>query len=137
MVQNEKILRSFVKGNEDFAGEKFKLSEIFTAMDGLKKKVIEYLQQFIWHRLDKAKPLLEKALGIKFPDITSFMSEINIRHDIVHRGGRDKEGFPVKVFVEDVVRVAALVRAFADAMEEELQKAFPENPQSQARNSKF
>ncbi|MGH9916783.1 MAG: hypothetical protein ACRD63_16020, partial [Pyrinomonadaceae bacterium] len=104
VAQNEKVLRSFVKGNEDFAGEKFKLSEVFTTMDGLERKVIEYLQQFIWHRLSKAKPLLEKALGIKFPDIASFMPEINIRHDIVHRGGRDTDGFPVNVFVEDVVR---------------------------------
>lgn len=128
VTQNKDVLRSFVKGNEDFAGEKLKLSDIFITMDGLEKKVIEYLQKFIWHRLDKAKPLLEKTLGIKFPDIEPFMSEIVIRHDIVHRGGRDKEGFPVNVSVTDVRTVAGLVKAFAEAMEAELKKTFPDTP---------
>ncbi|WP_150735358.1 hypothetical protein [Pseudomonas fluorescens] len=89
--------------------------------------MIEYLQTFIWHRLDKAKPLLEKTLGIKFPRIELIMPEIVIRHDIVHRGGRDKEGYPVVVSIADVRRVSVLVSEFAETMESELQKAFPEN----------
>jgi len=125
VTQNKNVLRSFVKGNEDFAGEKIKLSDIFSAMDGLEKKVIEYLQTFIWHRLDKAKPLLEKTLGIKFPDIALFMPEITIRHDIVHRGGRDKEGYPVSVSSADVRRVADLVKSFAEALDAELLRTFP------------
>ncbi|MCK9711802.1 hypothetical protein LT706_09695 [Pseudomonas syringae pv. syringae] len=125
VTQNDEVLRSFVKGNEDFAGEKLKLSDIFTAMEGLEKKVIEYLQTFIWHRLDKTKPLLEKTLGIKFPDIAPFMPEIVIRHDIVHRGGRNKEGYPVNVSSSDVKRVADLVKSFADTLDAELLKAFP------------
>ncbi|MNY08027.1 hypothetical protein D3C86_1408550 [compost metagenome] len=125
VTQNDDILRSFVKGNEDFAGEKLKLSDIFITMEGLEKKVIDYLQTFIWHRLDKAKPLLEKTLGIKFPDIAPFMTEIIIRHDIVHRGGRDKEGYPVNVSSADVRRVADLVKSFAEALDAELLKTFP------------
>jgi hypothetical protein len=127
VTQNKAVLRSFVKGNEEFAGEKLRLSDIFTTMDGLEKRVIEYLQTFIWHRLDKAKPLLEKTLGIKFPRIELIMPEIVIRHDIVHRGGRDKEGYPVVVSIADVRRVSVLVSEFAETMESELQKAFPEN----------
>lgn len=125
VTQNDDILRSFVKGNEDFAGEKLKLSDIFTTMEGLEKKVIDYLQTFIWHRLDKAKPLLERTLRIKFPDIAPFMPEIIIRHDIVHRGGRDKEGYPVNVSSADVRRVADLVKGFAETLDAELLKTFP------------
>lgn len=131
VTQNDDVLRSFVKSNEDFAGEKLKLSDIFTTMDGLEKKVIEYLQTFIWHRLDKAKPLLEKTLKIKFPDIAPFMPEINVRHDIVHRGARDKDGYPVKVSSADVRRVADLVKCFAEALEAELLKTFPSKPDLQ------
>ncbi|MCS3472872.1 hypothetical protein M2401_006638 [Pseudomonas sp. JUb42] len=125
VTQNHDVLRSFVKSNEDFAGEKLKLSDIFTTMEGLEKKVIDYLQTFIWHRLDKAKPLLEKTLRIKFPEIAPFMPEIIIRHDIVHRGGRDKEGYPVNVTSSDVRRVSNLVKNFAEALDAELLKTFP------------
>lgn len=124
VTKNEATLQSFVENNEDFASQKLKLSEIFSAMDSLKKKVIEYLQTFIWHRLDKAKPLLAKTLGIQFPDIDKIMPEILIRHDIVHRGGRDKDGYPVLVAIADVRRVAMLVKNFGESMERELEKVF-------------
>ncbi|MFW9266503.1 hypothetical protein ACLK1G_04820 [Pseudomonas sp. NR3] len=128
VTHNKDVLRLFVESNADFAAEKFKLSDIFTAMNDLEKKVIEYLQTFIWHRLDKAKPLLEKTLGIKFPEIGLFIPEIAIRHDIVHRGGRDKEGYPVKVSVADIRRVSESVKLFAETMDAELNKAFPAPP---------
>jgi hypothetical protein len=125
VTKNKDILRSFVNSNEDFSQEKLKLSDIFVAMDGLEKKIIEYLQKFIWHRLDKAKPLLEKTLKIKFPSIEKFMPEIIIRHDIVHRGGRDKDGYPVLVAIADVRRVSDMVSKFSRELEAELKKAFP------------
>jgi hypothetical protein len=79
--------------------------------------------------LDKAKPLLAKTLGIQFPNIDEIMPEILIRHDIVHRGGRDKDGYPVLVTIADVRRVATLVKIFGEAMERELEKVFlPEFP---------
>ncbi|MNR29494.1 hypothetical protein D3C85_1468850 [compost metagenome] len=53
------------------------------------------------------------------------MTEIIIRHDIVHRGGRDKEGYPVNVSSADVRRVADLVKSFAEALDAELLKTFP------------
>ncbi|VVN25388.1 hypothetical protein [Pseudomonas fluorescens] len=137
VTQNKEVLRSFVKGNKEFAGETLKFSDIFTAMDGLEKKVVEYLQTFIWHRLDKAKPLLEKAFGIKFPSIESIMPEIVIRHDIIHRGGRDKEGYPVIVSLADIRRVSELVRGFAEAMEAELQRAFPATATTSLNDSKL
>ncbi|MBZ9780881.1 hypothetical protein K9857_04865 [Pseudomonas sp. REP124] len=128
VTHDRQLLRSFVKANTDFANEKFKLSDVFLVMDDLEKKVIEYLQAFIWHRLDKAKPLLEITLKIKFPDISEFIQEINIRHDIVHRGGRNKEGRPVRVSVEDVRRVSKLVGEFAKSMEAEIERVFPYAP---------
>ncbi|MFA7944051.1 hypothetical protein ACEK06_16490 [Pseudomonas brenneri] len=125
VTKEKRILQSFVKNNEEFVGEKLRLSEIFDVIDGLEKKVVEYLQTFIWHRLDKAKPLLEKTLSIKFPEIKSIMPEIIIRHDIIHRGGRNKEGYPVLIEIRDVRRVASLVKEFADTLESELKKIFP------------
>lgn len=94
VTRDKKVLRSFVKSNKDFTGQKFQLSDVFTVMDDLERKVADYLQTFIWHRLDKVKPLLEMTLGINFPEIEKFIPEIIIRHDIVHRGGRDKDGYP-------------------------------------------
>lgn len=128
VTRDKNILRSFVKSNKDFAGQKLQLSEIFIVMDDLEKKVADYLQTFIWHRLDKAKPLLEMTLGISFPEIEKFIPEIVIRHDIVHRGGRDKDGYPVLLTIGDVRRVAKLVEEFSIELESQLEKAFPNIP---------
>ncbi len=123
---NKNVLRSFVEGNRDFSTEKLSITEVFKAMDGIESKVIEYLQHFIWHRLDKVKPLLESTLRIKFPKIDGFMAQINIRHDIVHRGGRDKEGYPVNVSADEVRILSAMVRKFGEEMEVELLRVYPD-----------
>ncbi|WP_339457200.1 hypothetical protein [Pseudomonas sp. EA_65y_Pfl1_P120] len=125
VTRDKEVLRSFVKNNKDFAGQKFQLSDVFIVMDDLERKVADYLQTFIWHRLDKVKPLLELTLGINFPEIEKFIPEIIIRHDIVHRGGRDKDGYPVLLTIADVRRLAKLVEEFSQELESQLKKVFP------------
>lgn len=123
---NKDALRLFVEGNKDFSAEKLNVTEVFKFMEGVEAKVIDYLQHFIWHRLDKVKPLLESTLRIKFPRFDGFMAQINIRHDIVHRGGRDKEGYPVNISPDEVRTLSAMVRKFAEEMEVELLRVYPD-----------
>lgn len=65
------------------------------------------------------------TLGINFPEIEKFIPEIIIRHDIVHRGGRDKDGYPVLITIGDVRRLARLVEEFSQELEGQLKKVFP------------
>lgn len=136
-ANDEEALRTLVETNKDFQAKTLQLSGIFERLDGLKDEVQVYLQDLVWHRLDKVKPMMEKGLKIKIPEIEDLMREVLIRHDIVHRGGRTKEGEPVVVSADDVRRAVKTVRTFADAIEQSLERRFPassppSNPQQGA-----
>lgn len=130
VLGDEKVLRAFLAGNTDPKLGKISipLSSIFQRIDGIGEEVNQYLQSFVWHRLDKVKPILEASLGVSVPEISTLMSAVVIRHDLVHRGGKNKNGDAVSVAVEDVTRLVSSVHDFCAALEQELKKGLPEYP---------
>ena len=126
-ANDESTLRTLVATNKDFQTKTLGLSTIFERMEGLKGEVETYLQELIWHRLDKVKPLMESGLNIELPKIGDLMKEVLVRHDIVHRGGRTKPGDAITLSVGDVRRVIKMVRTFVDEIEVEVVCRYTEN----------
>lgn len=123
--RDEQTLRHIVSTNKDFQKKSLKVAELFERFDGLKEEVNKYLTDLVWHRLDKIKPIIVSGLQIQVPDISELMQEIKVRHDIVHRAGRDSNGIVVDLSVNDLQRVLKLVHNFADAIEGQLKVRFP------------
>lgn len=124
-THDESTLCDFVATNRDFQAMKLPLSTIFERLKGLKHEVESYLQDFVWHRLDKVKPLMEQSLKINVPQIRDLMKEVLVRHDIVHRGGRTKGGDPVTVSADHVRDAAEKVRAFVNSIEAAIDRRHP------------
>jgi hypothetical protein len=122
---DSKILERLVVKNPDFSKERFSYSSLFETMKKINETVDGYLQDFVWHRLDKVKPMFEAVFEIKFPNIEKIMKEIVVRHHIVHRGGRDKKGDPVFIGSELVKEVYSYVKLFSDELESLMEKRFP------------
>lgn len=120
------VFRRFVTGCEEFQKQKLSVSEIFDRMDKLEDDVKVYLQQLVWHRLDKVGPLVKVALGIEIPDIAELMQHVVVRHDIVHRGGKTKDGKTVIIDADRLQQLRGSVLSFADMIQKELVARFPE-----------
>lgn len=112
--------RRLVETNLEFQKSNLPLSTIFSRYEGLKDELRKYLQDLVWHRLDKVAPILASGLGVEVPPIAQLMKEVVIRHDVVHRGGRTKQGAPVLLTSNDVQRAVKAVRQFVDDMERAL-----------------
>lgn len=125
---DKEALRQFISCNKDFKQVSLNLNQLFERLDTLDDDVKQYLQSLIWHRLDKIKPMIQTGLGIVVPDIGELMKEVVIRHDIVHRAGRTRDGGVVSVSAEDVRRVRDMVHAFVQAIEKELERRFSTGP---------
>ena len=119
------VLRQFTSKNKDFKGRQLTLDQLFERIEKLDQEVEIYLQEMLWHRLDKIRPMMMTGLGIAFPDIGELMKEVLVRHDIVHRAGRTKNGEFVSVSSADAIRVRDAVRRFAQTIVAELEKRFP------------
>jgi len=63
-VENEEaLLRQFIETTPEFKNEKFPYSEVFRAIDDIKKKIHSCLVKVVWHQLHKVKPMFKDTLG--------------------------------------------------------------------------
>ena len=77
----------------------------------------------IYHDLPKVKVMYKDCLKITFPDIAELMKAIKIRHDMVHRNGKNKEGEEIEMSKSMVSDVITKVEIFVKAIDEEITKA--------------
>ncbi len=128
MQADARALRRIVSTNKDFQARSLSLAEVFDRVEAIKDEVKAYLVDLVWHRLDKIKPMLASGLEIEVPDIGPLMREVLVRHDIVHRAGRQEDGSLVELSIEDLERVRDAIRIFAGEIETKLVGRFPRNP---------
>jgi hypothetical protein len=93
-VGNDKaLLRRFVETTPEFKNEKIAVSDVFKIADEIEKKARTYLMDVVWHHLNRVKPMFKDTLCMSFPDDTNdLFKAVLIRHDLVHRNGKKKEG---------------------------------------------
>lgn len=113
-VGNDKaLLRRFVETTPEFKSEKVSYSEVFKAYDEIEKKARSYLMDVVWHHLGRVKPMFSKTLGVEFPsDMGDLFKAVLVRHDLVHRNGKMKEGGEHDITPETVRALIKQAREF-------------------------
>jgi hypothetical protein len=93
---NPKALRRFVETFPRFRKEPLNLSQIFGKLDGLEARVgMMLVGEIVWHRLVPVKDMFKNTFGVNFPeseDLGRLLRAVDVRHDLIHRGGRSKDG---------------------------------------------
>jgi len=108
-----KLLRKFVETNPEFQKRKLTLSEIFSRVDEIEEEVRSFLMDLLWHNLEKIKPMYQTTLGIDFPDdLKPLFRAVVIRHDIVHRNGKSKDGEEIELNRDEVEDLISQVEEF-------------------------
>ncbi len=67
-----------------------------------KKAMLEVL----YHNLPKVSKMYEATIDIVFPNFSEIQKAISIRHDLVHRNGKTKEGKEIIIddmMVDDII----------------------------------
>lgn len=114
-------LRTFVEKNPEFAKKTFNLSEVFLKHEGIKDEVKEYLISQLWHNIKKIKPMYKTTLDVSFPaDLGKIFKAINIRHDLVHRNGKNKDGEQVVITKEIIEALITDASGFINHVNEQL-----------------
>ncbi|MGL9570919.1 HEPN/Toprim-associated domain-containing protein [Escherichia coli] len=94
-VKHPSVKRRFVESYEKFkGGAKKPLSDIYNQLDSLDKVIEEELFSLSFHHIPTVKKLYQECLLVSFPPdiLKDIARSVIIRHDIVHRNGRDKKG---------------------------------------------
>lgn len=126
ITQHSELKRRFVETNPDFRGQKMALSEVYGAWENLDAKVKETLVDIVWHHLAKVKPMFLSVLGVKFPDdMDGLFKAVQVRHDIVHRNGKKKDGGEHALENKDVDGLIAMAETLVKHIEGEWAKVRP------------
>ena len=123
---NEIFMKNFVEKFENYKKCSFKFNTIYKQMDNIEKKIKEDLLKLLYHNLRVIKAIYKITFDIDFPDITNLMKKVNIRHDLVHRNGKNKNGKEHTISKEELNGTYDLVFEFVKNIDEQL-KAAKEN----------
>lgn len=103
-------LRKFVETDRHFSKENVSVRHLFSRMDTIAADVKTYLLDLSWHRITDASRMFLETLNVRFPDDVEFLKEaIRVRHDIVHRGGKNKDDKVHQITKEDIQKIAQAV----------------------------
>lgn len=116
VIPDAELLQSYVDGEPKFIERKVQYKDVLREAERLRDEAKKELLDTVWHNLGKVKPMYARVLGINLGDIGDLSRAIQIRHDIVHRNGKQKDGTIVMVthsdvhtLIADVVEVASRV----------------------------
>lgn len=84
--------RRFVQKYEPLANQQFQMSAIYAKFENLDKIIKGALTSIVYHDEKLVSKLYKNVADIDLPYTKAIEDAIQIRHDIVHRNGKDKEG---------------------------------------------
>lgn len=120
-VGNDKsLLRRFVETTPKFKSEKISVSEVFKAVEEIEKKARSYLTDVVWHHLSRVKPMFKDTLDIEFPtNMGILFKAVLVRHDLVHRNGKKKDGGEHDISVETITELIKEAKEFVSHIDKQ------------------
>jgi hypothetical protein len=119
-LSNEIYIKSFFSSFKDFKDQKFSLNEIFNYIGKSEEIARTAMLEIIYHNLPKVSHIYKETLDINFPAINQLQKDISIRHDLVHRNGKNKKGDQVLVSKEIIEEFISRVESFVDKIDKQL-----------------
>lgn len=110
-LKQEKYLREFLRNDPEMKEQKFSMSEVYEKFEKRHSIVADRISRVVFHRLDLVRKIYKSTLSVEFPsEIGDVIKGIEMRHDIVHRNCRRKNGSAFEVKSDDVKSIAQSVK---------------------------
>ena len=121
VMNNPGLMRRFVETSPEFQKEKVPFADLFKEMEAAEEKVRTYLDKVVWHNFKQVIPMYKATLDIEFPEnLSTIIRAVLIRHDIVHRNGKTKEGKQIPITQTDISDLVNSVKDFVQNIDLEL-----------------
>ena len=121
VVNEPDLMRRFIETTPEFQAEKVPLAAVFKAVEEIERRARAYLIDVVWHHIERVKSMYRATLGVEFPsDLASIFRAILIRHDIVHRNGKTKDGNEILIAPKDVLDLVSAVEKFVQHIDNQL-----------------
>lgn len=122
-VKHPSVKRRFVESYDKFKNSTRKpLSDIYHQFDSLDKVIEEELFSLSFHHIPTVTKLYQECLLVSFPPdiLKDIARSVIIRHDIVHRNGRDKKGKHHLIECPHVNQLETLMHEFLEGIDKQI-----------------
>jgi predicted RNA-binding Zn-ribbon protein involved in translation (DUF1610 family) len=123
VLQSQNALQRLVTTDRDLLDKKLHLSEVLADPNVVRNTVRKHLREIVYHKLDRVSPLyrsLEVQILQHRDRAARIMKAVAIRHDIVHRNGKNHEGDFVLLKPKDLEDLMADVVSLVGDIEVQL-----------------
>jgi len=116
--EDTRLMENAQKNIKDLSTKSIKFKKLTT--DTIKHEVNSYLLDQMFHNIPKTKNIVSSILGRKIQiDITHACKVMDIRHDIIHRGGLKKDGDTVRLTKNIALETLNHIRQLGDSFQSE------------------
>ena len=129
IIMNYEIIKTkFICTTKEFKAKKINFSEILSEYEKIDKTIRNYLTGLTWHNLPKVNALYRDTFDIDLSKhIEPIVQAVKIRHDIVHRNGKNKNGEETRIEIEMVKTLIEKVEILAEDINEQSQRKIINN----------
>lgn len=101
VLSNKDYLSSFFTSFKDFREQKLSMNELLDVASKAEEIAKKAMLEVLYHNLPKVSKMYEATLNIVFPNFSAIQKAVSIRHDLVHRNGKTKEG--KEIIIDDMM----------------------------------
>lgn len=111
VLNRHAIKRRFVESYSSFTNKKIQANTVFSFMDSLDREITNEIDKISFHNINLVTGLYKNVLLCEFPKdkVARLSDSVDIRHDIVHRNGFNKDKELIHIEKEDVIELIELV----------------------------
>ncbi|MEP6485977.1 hypothetical protein NDI43_02145 [Microcoleus vaginatus GB2-A3] len=122
VLSNENYLKSFFISFKDFKEQKLGMNELLDSASKAKEIAKKAMSEVIYHNLPKVSKMYEGTLNIEFPQFSEIQKAVSIRHDLVHRNGKKKDGLEINIDSRSVDDIISKVESFISEIDQKLKE---------------
>jgi len=121
LLHNDFKLLKKLTTSSKFKNQKIPLK---LALTNIEKYIIEMIKGLNYHNLSDIEPLFREVLDIKIDYNEKIIETIDIRHNIIHRNGYDKDGKIVNISKEEFLKTINLFSIFILEIDKQIIKKY-------------
>ena len=121
ILSNDEYLYNALEKVEDIKGEKVKLIDVYRNASGVKGLVLEILSGVTYHNIPKVTKIISSILDRKInTDMKGVIEISKLRHDIVHRDGKNTQGKSINIDLEKLNSAIISINDFVETIAKEV-----------------
>ena len=122
MLDHKQYIAIFVENYPKYKHEKIKMSQVFQVHSRITSSVEEELRQMTWHNIERVFHLYKVVFGVEFGDEHYKLKKyVEIRHDLVHRNGKNVRGEVHDIVGGDVEELITAAKRLADHIDSSME----------------